>query len=119
MGAHLSLRVAGPDAPTCPWRGPTDRLGRAAVTRIDWQTVLVSLTLSDVERATPPSKQRDEVLRVTKPGGRIVVTSWSPKGRISQVGACLRDAMAILAPSMKRRAPPSWGEPSFLISVVR
>lgn len=55
-----------------------------------------------------------EMLRVTKPGGRIVVTSWSPKGPISQAGAFLRDAMAILDPSAKARVAPAWGDPAFV-----
>lgn len=62
----------------------------------------------DAERAA------DEMLRVTKPGGRIVVTSWSPKGPISQAGAFLRDAMAVLDPSASSRVAPAWGDPSFV-----
>lgn len=62
----------------------------------------------DAERAA------DEMLRVTKPGGHVVVTSWSPKGPISKAGAILRDGMAFLDPAMKTRVFPAWGEPAFV-----
>src|SRR5687767_13016203 len=71
-------------------------------------SVFAVIFAPDAERAA------DEMLRVTKPGGRIVVTSWSPKGPISQAGAFLRDAMGILDPTMKTPASPAWGDATFV-----
>src|SRR5687768_9858882 len=71
-------------------------------------SVFAVIFAPDAERAA------DEMLRVTKAGGRIVVTSWSPKGPIAKAGAMLRDGMAVLDPSIKTRVSPSWGEPSFV-----
>jgi SAM-dependent methyltransferase len=54
-----------------------------------------------------------EMLRVVRPGGRIVVTSWMPVGPISRAGALLRDAMARIQPSPAAAPPPfAWGDPS-------
>ena len=46
----------------------------------------------------------------------MIVTSWSPRGPISQAGAILRGAMALLAPpdADSKRVPPSWGDPAFV-----
>lgn len=67
--------------------------------------------------APDAGRAADEMLRVMKPGGRIVVTSWSPKGSISQAGAFLRDAMAVLDPGVKTRVAPAWGSPEFVFSL--
>lgn len=56
----------------------------------------------------------DEMLRVVRPGGRVVVTTWSPRGPISQAGSILREAMAVLDPASKTRVAPAWGDPSFV-----
>jgi ubiquinone/menaquinone biosynthesis C-methylase UbiE len=74
-------------------------------------SVFAVIFAADAERSA------DEMLRVTKPGGRIVVTSWSPKGPISKVGALLRDAMAIVDPASKTRSAPAWGDPAFVRSL--
>jgi ubiquinone/menaquinone biosynthesis C-methylase UbiE len=74
-------------------------------------SVFAVIFAPDAERAA------DEMLRVTKPDGRVVVTSWSPKGPISQAGAFVREAMTILDPSTKTRPAPAWGEPAFVQSL--
>lgn len=58
-----------------------------------------------------------EMMRVVRPGGRIVVTSWKPEGPISQAGAILRDAMAELDPTAAARAAPAWGSPDYVRSL--
>jgi SAM-dependent methyltransferase len=67
--------------------------------------------------APDAARAADEMLRVTKPGGRIVVTSWSPKGPISQASTVVRDAMTVLDPETKTRPGPAWGDPSFVHSL--
>lgn len=55
-----------------------------------------------------------EMLRVVRPGGRVVVTSWVPRGPIAEAGALLRDAMVVVDPSSAKRAAPAWGDPAFV-----
>jgi ubiquinone/menaquinone biosynthesis C-methylase UbiE len=67
--------------------------------------------------APDAARAADEMLRVTKPGGRIVVTTWTPVGAIAKASGTLRDAMAILDPSVKSRVSPAWGDPAFVHSL--
>lgn len=72
-------------------------------------SVFAVIFAPDAERAA------DEMLRVTKPGGRIVLTSWTPKGPIAQAGSILRGGMAVLDPASKTRAAAyAWGDPAFI-----
>ena len=49
-----------------------------------------------------------ELLRATRPGGRIVLTSWVPDGPISAIGRALLSALpAPIAPL------PRWGDPDW------
>lgn len=56
----------------------------------------------------------DEMLRVVRPGGRVVVTTWTPHGAIAQASKILRDAMSAHAPSAAARAAPAWGDPAWV-----
>ena len=72
-------------------------------------SVFAVIFAPDAERAA------DEMLRVTKPGGHIVITTWTPKGPIAQAGSILRGGMAVLDPASKTRAAAyGWGDPSFI-----
>jgi SAM-dependent methyltransferase len=59
-------------------------------------------------------RSADEMVRVTRPGGRIVMTSWLPYGPIAEAGKILRAAMIELAPPAAPDAPPPkpppWGD---------
>lgn len=44
-----------------------------------------------------PAHAIDEMLRVLRPGGRIVLTAWSPEGPIGEVGELVRAALAEVA----------------------
>lgn len=54
------------------------------------------------------------MLRVTKAGGRIVLTSWLPRGGIANAGKILREAMAARAPADVASPAPRWGDPGFV-----
>jgi len=55
-----------------------------------------------------------ELVRVTRPGGRIVLTTWSPVGAIAEAGKILRDAAATLTPGAPARPAPAWGDETFV-----
>ena len=52
-----------------------------------------------------PQPAADELLRVVRPGGRIVLTTWIPAGPINTMGAFVREALG--APP----EPPRWSDP--------
>lgn len=59
--------------------------------------------------AEPPEVAASEMLRVTRPGGRIAFTSWTPEGPVPAMGAVLAD---YLPPTPDRGEPPFlWGDP--------
>ena len=61
--------------------------------------------------APDPQKAADEMVRVVRPGGRIVITTWLPYGPIAEAGKILRGAMAALAPAgAPTPPPPPWGD---------
>ena len=55
-----------------------------------------------------------ELVRVTRPGGRIVLTTWSGEGAIAEAGRILRNAMAELTPDAPTRTAPAWGDADFV-----
>jgi SAM-dependent methyltransferase len=50
----------------------------------------------------------DELIRVTRPGGRIGLLSWTPEGFIGQMFATMRPFVP--APPAGVQAPPLWGD---------
>jgi SAM-dependent methyltransferase len=50
----------------------------------------------------------DELVRVTRPGGRIGLLSWTPEGFIGQMFATMRPFVP--APPAGVQAPPLWGD---------
>jgi hypothetical protein len=56
-----------------------------------------------------PFHQRsaDELVRVTKPGGRIGLINWTPEGHIGQLFATMKPHMP--APPPGAQPPPLWG----------
>jgi SAM-dependent methyltransferase len=55
-----------------------------------------------------------ELVRVTRPGGRIVLTSWSNEGAIAEAGRILRTATAERDAGAPPRVAPAWGDETFL-----
>lgn len=59
--------------------------------------------------AEPPDQAGRELLRVTRPGGRIVFTAWTPSGPVPAMGAVLNE---YLPPDPDPSEPPFlWGDP--------
>ena len=56
-----------------------------------------------------------EMLRVVAPGGRIVLTTWTPRGAIAEAGALLRSTMAppAVAPGAPE-GPARWSDPVWI-----
>lgn len=55
-----------------------------------------------------------ELIRVVKPGGRIVISAWQPVGGLFEAGRILRNAVDALVPADVARSAPSWGDPGFV-----
>jgi ubiquinone/menaquinone biosynthesis C-methylase UbiE len=50
----------------------------------------------------------DELIRVTKPGGRIGLINWTPEGHIGQLFSTMKPYMP--APPQGAQPPPLWGQ---------
>ena len=62
--------------------------------------------------AEPPDVAGQELLRVTRSGGRIAFTSWTPDGPVPAMGAVLRE---YLPPDPDPPDPPFlWGDPAIV-----
>ena len=70
------------------------------------------VTLSSVGVMFAPNHQAtaSEILRVTRPGGRIGLANWTPRGFIGQMFAAMRPYAAPPAPGST--PPPRWGDES-------
>jgi SAM-dependent methyltransferase len=73
-------------------------------------SVFAAIFAPDAERVA------SELLRVVRPGGRVVMTSWISEGGIAEAGRLLWSAMAPLAPPSPTPppSPPRWGEQDFV-----
>lgn len=89
-------------------------IGEAGAIPVDDASFDAVVSIFAVIFAPDAERAADEMLRVTKPGGRIVVTTWTPNGAIATAGAILRGGMAILDPATKTRVFPAWGDPTFI-----
>ncbi len=90
------------------------KAGDAGHIPVDDASVDVLVSVFAVIFAPDPEVAADEMLRVVRPGGRVVVTAWTPQGPISQAGKILREAMSALDPSGATRAAPAWGDPAWV-----
>ncbi|HZE65535.1 MAG TPA: methyltransferase domain-containing protein [Sporichthyaceae bacterium] len=55
-----------------------------------------------------------ELVRVTRPGGRIVLTAWTSDGAIFRTGGHLRRAVSAGAPPPAGPAPTNWSDPDVI-----
>lgn len=57
-----------------------------------------------------------ELMRVLRPGGRLVLTTWTPEGPLFEAGKLLREA-AQRGPVQATTRPPAWGALDFLTAL--
>ncbi|HEX5387714.1 MAG TPA: methyltransferase domain-containing protein [Gemmatimonadales bacterium] len=97
--AHIEARVAGckvafdvGDAESLPY----------ADDRFD-----TTVTMFGAMFAYRPARVAAELLRVTRPGGRVVMANWTPEGF---VGRMLRAHAAVVPPPAEVPSPLGWGQ---------
>jgi len=65
--------------------------------------------------ARPGEHAAAEIVRVVRPGGRVVITSWPPRGPMFAAVSLMRKAIArSRPPSVAAAAPVNWGDPTVL-----
>lgn len=76
----------------------------------------VVLSVFAVIFAPDAEQAASEMVRVVRPGGHIVMTSWTSEGGIAEAGRLVREAMAELNPGAPTpsRGAPAWGDPAFV-----
>lgn len=63
--------------------------------------------------ARPAEKAAAELARVVRPGGRVAITTWPPRGPAFAAVSLMRQAIARLRPP-EGPPPANWGDPSVL-----
>lgn len=104
------------------------RLGAQAGVAIDWAEANAEAlpyadgsfdaTLSCIGVMFAPHHQQaaDELLRVTRPGGRIGLISWTPAGFIGQLFATMKPYVPAPPPGVS--PPPCWGDEAYLRALL-
>ncbi len=64
--------------------------------------------------APDAARASEELVRVTKPGGRIVITSWADKGGLAEAANVIGETMAKAFPGSPPRVPPAWHDETFV-----
>lgn len=118
--ARRGARVTGLDITPEMLDSARENAALAGVEGVDWQhgdaadlpfaADAFDVTLSCVGHmfAQPPDEAAEELLRVTRPGGRIAFTSWTPT---SVVPAMAKVLQAYLPPNPDAPDPPFlWGD---------
>jgi SAM-dependent methyltransferase len=67
--------------------------------------------------AHPAEQAAAEIARVVRPGGRVVVTTWPPRGPMFKAAALIREAVARFRPP-EPSAAVDWGDPSVLARLL-
>lgn len=89
-------------------------MGEAAKLPVDDGAFDLVLSVFAVIFAPDAEAAARELVRVTRPGGRIVLTTWSGEGAIAEAGRILRSAMTESTPDAPARVAPAWGDPHFV-----
>lgn len=89
-------------------------VGTAAALPGDAATYDVAVSVMAVIFAPDADAAAAELVRVVRPGGRIVLTAWLPYGPLFEASMVLRRAMATHLPANPALKAPRWGDPSFV-----
>ena len=63
--------------------------------------------------ARPAERAASELARAVRPGGRVAITSWPPRGPVFRVVTLMRQAIARVRPP-QGPPPVDWGDPAVL-----
>jgi ubiquinone/menaquinone biosynthesis C-methylase UbiE len=76
------------------------------------------VTMSSLGVMFAPHHQEaaDELVRVTRPGGRIALLSWTPQGFIGQMFTAMKPFLP--APPPGAQPPPLWGDPDHVARLL-
>ena len=66
----------------------------------------------------PAEQAAAEIARVVRPGGRVAITTWPPRGPIYDVVALMREALARVRPDEGESAVLNWGDPDVLEALL-
>jgi SAM-dependent methyltransferase len=68
--------------------------------------------------ARPAEQAASEIARVVRSGGRVVVTTWPPRGPMFAAVSLMRKALARSGPAEDSWPPVDWGDPSVLAALL-
>ncbi len=82
--------------------------------RLPYDDATFDVTVSCIGAMFAPHHQAtaDELVRVTRPGGRIALLNWSPAGLVGQMFAAMKPFMP--PPPPGAQPPPLWGDEEHL-----
>lgn len=89
------------------------RVGQAEALPVDDGAFDVVLSAFGVIFSPDPDGAAAELVRATRPGGRIAITTWDPAGAIHTAGTLLA---AEVFPT--REDPPRWGDPAWVTTLL-
>jgi SAM-dependent methyltransferase len=92
--------------------------GHAADIPLDDRSVDVVISLSGVTYAPDPVAAAAEMARVTAPGGRLVLTSWSPDGVIQGTRCMLAGAVRRVLGQPATRRGSVWNDPAAITELL-
>ncbi len=89
-------------------------LGEAGAIPLPDAAVDVVVSVFAVIFAPDAERAASEMLRVVKPGGRLCITSWLPRGAIAEAAKLLYGALPPAKTEDPPRSAPRWGDADFV-----
>jgi SAM-dependent methyltransferase len=101
-------------------RGLTARFlaGDSSSLPLEQGAIDVVLSVFGVIFAEDPDAAACEIARVTRAGGRLVLSAWLPGGPLGEVAAARREALAEVTGRASAGAQFAWHEPAALSSLI-